>query len=136
MDEMRIIFLFIAVTFISCNSKDPFVQQRMPTARSFLNCLVNEASKLIRQFGLPAEDKWIIKHDPGNNFERLVIIIPLFKGHDTASGLKEANILLTFPPAEISDKIYQYEVNTEYDPDDSQPVLGPKPASSYQRRPL
>src|SRR5262249_14733844 len=75
---------------------------------------VNKAYGLIKKFGLPAKDKWIIKYDPQNNFERLVITIPIFKGHDASLNLLQADIVIRFPPPQVSDKIYSYDIADKY----------------------
>jgi hypothetical protein len=111
-----IAIILILTTFTSCNGQDSFVETRFKTADKFLQCLanntpdkildytypdidhkinkkesrnfyVNKASKFINKFGLPPKHKWTINHDPQNNFERLLIIIPIFKGYDSSFNL-------------------------------------------------
>jgi len=135
--------ILILTALSSCKGQDPFVESRLKTADKFINCLknntpdkildftypdvddnisnkesrdfnVNKAYKFIEKFGLPPKDKWVIKYDPKNNFERLLIIIPVFKGHDTTSNLLQADIVIKFPPPQISDKIYSYEILGKY----------------------
>ncbi|HMK17666.1 MAG TPA: hypothetical protein VK492_05705 [Chitinophagaceae bacterium] len=139
-----IIFLFVLKLFVSCKEKDPFVESRIKTAEKFVECLknntpdkildytypdtddkiddkeareieVNRAYEFINKFGLPPKDKWIIKYDPHNNFERLLISIPIFKGHDTILKVRRVNIIMIFPPPQISRYIYHYEVEADYD---------------------
>ena len=145
--------------FASCKGKDAFVENRLNTADKFVECLtnntpdkilsytysdvddkidnkesrdfyVNKAHKFIKKFGLPKRDTWIIKYDPQNNFERLVITIPLFKGYDTTFNLLKADIILTFPPTKISDKIYRYDIADEYK---MKPTIAPPMADTTKR---
>ena len=136
--------LLIFTALFSCNGQDSFVKSRLKTADSFIECLSNntpdkilaftyhtdaddninnkesrefhisKAYKFIKKFGLPSKDKWIIKYDPENNFQRLVITIPIFNGYDSTFNLIKAGIVLTFPPPQISDKIYRYEIADQY----------------------
>lgn len=146
--------LLILTILPACKAQDAFIEARLNTAKKFVECLanntpekilnytysgiddkidekesrdfyVNKAYKFIKKFGLPTKDKWDIKYDPKNNFERLVIKIPLFKGYDTTFNLLKADIILTFPPPQISDKIYRYEIADEYEikPTISAPVV-------------
>ena len=136
-------FLFVLTLLNSCIGQDQFVQSRLKTADKFLSCLknntpdkildftyanvddkiddkesrdfyVNKAYKFIQKFGIPPRDKWIIKYDPENNFERLLITIPIFDGYDTSFNLLRADIIIKFPPPQISDKIYSYEIAEKY----------------------
>ncbi|MFI5406732.1 MAG: hypothetical protein ACHQ1D_09500 [Nitrososphaerales archaeon] len=135
--------IFILILFCSCKGQDPFVEKRLKTVDKFLECLqnntpdkileytypgvdhnidnkelrdfhINKAYRLITKFGLPPKDKWVIKYDPKNNFDRLLITIPLFKGNDTSLNLLQADIIIAFPPGQISDKIYRYEIADKY----------------------
>jgi hypothetical protein len=139
----------------SCKEQSPFIKNRLKTTEKFMECLrnntpdkileytypdadykinnkesrdfyVNKASQLVRKFGLPPKDKWIIKYDPKNNFERLLITIPIFKGHDTLMNLLEADIVIAFPPPQLSDKIFTYEIRDKYDIDRAKPLDAPQ----------
>jgi hypothetical protein len=140
----KISFILLILTVLSsCKGQDRFVEDRLKTVDKFINCLknntpdkildftypdvddkisnkesrnfnVNKAYKFIETFGLPPKGKWVIKYDPKNNFERLLITIPVFKGHDTTSNLLQADIVIKFPPPQISDKIYSYEILGKY----------------------
>ncbi|MBN8675572.1 MAG: hypothetical protein J0L56_15685 [Chitinophagales bacterium] len=141
--RQTIIFLLALTMLPSCKGQDSFVETRLKTAEKFIECLknnssdkildysypdiddkisdkesrdfyVNKAYNFIKRFGLPTKDKWIVKYDPQNNFERLIIIIPLFKGYDTVFNLLRADIVLTFPPPQISDKVYTYIIDDDY----------------------
>ena len=142
---MRHTIILLILFLASCKDKEPFVQSRLKTADKFLECLkqnrpnyildytyhdvdykisekqarefyVDKASQFIKKFGLPPKEKWIVNYDPKNNFERLIITIPLFKGYDTAFRLLKASLVLTFPPPQISSKIYRYDIDAEYEP--------------------
>jgi hypothetical protein len=142
--RQTITFLLIPILFVSCEEKDSFVESRLETAEKFMECLknntpdkilkytypdtddkiddkeareqeVNRAYKFINKFGLPTKDKWIVKYDPHNNFERLLISIPIFKGYDTTLKVRRVNIIMVFPPPQISRKIYRYEVDADFD---------------------
>ena len=146
----------------SCKGQNSFVEKRLKTADKFVECLsnntpdkilkytypdvddkiadkesrnfhVNRAYKLIKTFGLPSKDKWIIKYDPQNNFERLLITIPIFKGYDSTSNLLQADIVMAFPPPQISDKIYKYEIQGKYDIKQTKPLI-PPPAIDTSKR--
>jgi hypothetical protein len=141
--RQTISFLFVLTLLNSCKGQDQFVQSRLKTADKFVACLknntpdkildltypavddkiddkesrdfhVNKAYKLIQKFGIPSKDKWIIKYDPENNFDRLLITIPIFNGYDTTFDLLHADIIIKFPPPQISDKIYSYEIADKY----------------------
>jgi len=134
---------FILPLLYSCKGQDPFVEKRLKTVDKFLKCLkdntpdkivdytfpgvdhkidnkeirdfnINKASRFINKFGLPPKDKWVIHHDPKNNFDRLLITIPIFKGNDTTLNLLQADIIIAFPPSQISEKIYRYEIVDKY----------------------
>jgi hypothetical protein len=141
----KITFIFFTLTFIaSCSGPNSFVESRQKTAEKFVDCLlnntpdkileltyhdldhkindkelryfyVNKAHKFIKKFGLPTKDKWIVNYDPQNNFERLQITIPIFKGYDSTFNLLQADIVIVFPPPQISNKIYKYEIADKYD---------------------
>src|SRR5436309_2431449 len=133
-DHAKNIWLFfILMVLPCCKGQDSFVESRLRTADKFIECLKNnktdkifdytypdvdhkinnkefrdfyvgKAYKLIKKFGLPPKDKWIITYNPKNNFERLLITIPLFKGYDSTLDLLKADIVIYFPPPELSDK--------------------------------
>jgi hypothetical protein len=155
-----ITFLLVLTMLTSCKGQDSFVETRLKTADKFVECLknnasdkildysypdvdhkisnkesrdfyVNKAFKFIKKFGLPKQDKWIIKYDPQNNFERLVITIPLFKGYDTVFNLLRADIVLTFPPPQISDKIYTYNIDDDYK---MKPLIAPPLIDTTKRK--
>src|SRR4030095_15151062 len=119
--------LFILRILSSCEGQDSFVESRLKTADKFIDCLknnnpdkirdytypdvdhkiddkesrdfhVNKAHKFITKFGVPPKEKWIIKYDPQNKFERLLITIPIFKGYDTTFNLLYADLIIEFPP--------------------------------------
>ncbi len=147
--------LLVLTLILSCKSPNNFVETRLKTAEKFISCLknnepekildftyheadfninnkefrdfnVNKAFKFIAKFGIPSKDKWIIKYDPSNNFDRLLITIPLFKGYDSTFNLIQADIVLAFPPPEISDQIYRYEIADNYDASRMSPTLAPE----------
>jgi len=133
----------ILILLTSCTGQGSFVSARLETAEQFVDCLkkntpdkildysypnvdhkirdkesrdfyVNKAYQFIKKFGLPPREKWLVKYDPHNNFERLVITIPIFKGFDSTFNLLRADIVLVFPPPQISDKIYHYDIDDAY----------------------
>ena len=156
MNVRQLIILISILTFIfSCSVQNSFVETRMMTVDKFVECLINNtpdkilrytlrdvddnidnkesrhfhvnlAYKLINKFGLPPKEKWIIKHDPQNYFERLLVTIPIFKGYDSASNLLQADIVMKFPPPQISKKIYSFDVNTSYEMKQQTPLLSPQ----------
>ena len=77
---------------------------------------VEKAFKLIQKYGLPPTDTWLYTYNPNTKFDRYQFRIPLFDGLDSTSKLLHAAILISFPPSEISKKIYSYEIETEYRP--------------------
>jgi hypothetical protein len=156
------ISILILIWLISCKGQDPFVRDRLKIAHKFLDCLKNntpdkilsyaypevdnkindkeardfyvgKAYEFIKKFGLPSEDKWIIKYDPKNNFERLLITIPIFKGYDSTFNLLKANIVIYFPPPQISDKIYRYDIEDEYDMEKETPTLAPESVDTTKK---
>jgi hypothetical protein len=157
-----IAIILILTFFISCKGKNSFVETRLKTADKFVECLanntpdkildytyphvdhkindkesrdfyVNKASKFIKKFGLPPKGKWTIKYDPQNNFERLLITIPIFKGYDSTFNLLQADIVIAFPPPQISDKIYNYEIEDKYDIKQTKPLLAPQPIGTTKK---
>lgn len=159
----RIIAIVSILTiFTSCKAQNSFVETRLKTADKFIECLadntpdkileytypdvdhkinikesrdfyVSKAFMFIKKFGLPPKDKWIIKHDPKNDFERLLITIPIFKGYDSTLNLLQADIIITFPPPQVSDKIYHYEIADKYDITQTKPLLAPQPIDTTKR---
>jgi len=137
--------IYIIIIFLfACNRLDPFVESRMETAEKFVGCLknntpdrileysdpnvdhkiydkesrehtVNNAFKLINKYGLPPKRKWKINYDPKNNYERLEIKIILFTGYDSTNYIRQSEIVIIFPPPQISDKIYLYDIQNVYD---------------------
>lgn len=158
------IAIILTLTLItSCKGQDSFVETRIKTADKFVECLknntpdkildytypdidhkindketrdfyVNKASKFIKKFGLPPKDKWVVKYDPQNNFERLLITIPIFKGYDSTFNLLQADIVIAFPPPQISDKIYRYEIEDKYDIKQTKPLLAPPPLDTTSKQ--
>ena len=147
--------LFLLIVLRSCEPPNLFVESRLKTAEKFVECLVKnqsdkildfsdahvdynisdkesrdfyvkKASTFINHFGLPPTSKWIVKHDLQNNFERLVITIPIFKGYDSTFNLLQADIVLVFPPPQIGDKIYKFDVADQYDFSKMGPILAPQ----------
>jgi hypothetical protein len=84
---------------------------------------VNKAAKLIARYGLPATDKWLYSYNPTNVFDRYQFRIRLFDGFDSTTKLLHAAIIVSFPPPEISYKIYSYEIETKYLPSPIQPLV-------------
>jgi hypothetical protein len=154
--------LFISTLIACCNGQNSFVENRLKTADKFIECLsnntpdkileftypevdhkindkesrsfyVNKAHKFIEKFGLPKREKWIVKFDPQNNFERLLITIPIFKGYDSVFNLLQADIVIAFPPPQISDKIYKYEIVDKYDFRKMKPTLAPQVKDSTRK---
>lgn len=147
--------LLLLLFYISCIEQTPFVKSRLETADKFIECLknntpvkayelayrsltvirdeemwtfsVNRAAVLIKKFSIPARDKWVIKYDTKNDFDRLLITIPLFSGYDSTEHLRKASIILAFPPPEISDKVYRFQVDEQHDPT---PTTTPPPADT------
>jgi len=137
--------LLILVILTSCKRQNKLVEERLKTVDKFVQCLanntpdkildytypyiddkisnkefrdfyVNKAFEFIKKFGLPSKDKWIINYNLQNNSD-IVITIPLFKGYDTTYNLLKADIVLTFPPPQMGDKIYKYEIADKYKPE-------------------
>jgi hypothetical protein len=154
--------IFNLIILSACNGQDTFIESRLTTADKFIDCLknnlpnkildytypdvddkiknkefrdfyVNKAYKFIKKFGLPAKDKWIIKYDLKNNFERLLITIPVFKGYDSAFNLLQADIIIVFPPPQISNKICSYEIKDMYDINKMPPIVAPKLVGEGQK---
>ena len=144
--------IFAVMIILSCKQKNRFVETRLQDVDLFLECMSNntpdkileitdttsslmindkefrdfyvaKAYKLIKRFGLPTRNKWIIRYDPKNNFERLSVTIPLFKGYDSILNLVQAEIVVAFPPPQIGNKIYKYEINEEFDRTKLKPTL-------------
>lgn len=135
---LTIVFSFY---FFSCKGQVSFIDKRVETTTKILSRLkanqpdkildytyaganniedkemrehlVGRMSSLISKYGIPDTSKWVIKHNPNNNFERLVILIPLFKAYDSTFNLENAGISITYPPQEISDKMTTLEITGE-----------------------
>lgn len=149
-----LIAIFILTTLLSCESQDKFIENRLETANKFVECLaknnsdkileysytasdynlkdkesrdiyVNKAFHYISKFGLPSKEKQVIKYDPKNNFHRLTVRIPIFKGYDSVLNLIQIDIVLAFPPPRVSDKIYSFEINEVHDHNRLKPTLSP-----------
>lgn len=153
---------FISTLIVACSGQNSFVESRLKTADKFVECLsnntsdeilkftyqgvdhkisdresrsfyINKAHKFIKKFGLPEKERWIVKYDPQNNFERLLITIPIFKGYDSAFNLLQADIVIAFPPPQISDKIYRYAIDDKYDFSKMKPTLAPQLVDSTHK---
>ena len=110
--------------FVAClknNTPDKILEYSYPDVDQKINDkeirenTVNNAFELINKYGLPPKNKWKINYDPKNNFERLEIKIILFKGYDSTNYILQSEIVILFPPPQISDKIYSYDVKNIYD---------------------
>lgn len=136
---MHYILTFIlGLVILSCKEQNSFIDKRVETTKSILislkenqpnkildytyaganniddkeirEHLVRRMSALINKYGIPDTSKWVIKHNPNNNFERLVISIPLFIEYDSTFNLENGGISVTYPPQEISDKMTTLEI--------------------------
>jgi hypothetical protein len=140
---MHLFFIILlGFSLLSCRGQESFIGDRLETANKILECLknnqsdkildytysgsnnisdketrdfqVNKASKFINKFSIPDKSKWKVIHDPNNNFDRLLISIPVFSGYDSTFNLEKAEIVIAFPPAQISDKMYRLEIADKY----------------------
>lgn len=78
---------------------------------------LNRAHEFFKKHGVPDVSKWIVTSNPNEPFEGAKIIIPIFSGIDTTYSvdLLKADLVIFFPPAEVSKKIYRFELNTQFD---------------------
>jgi hypothetical protein len=135
-----IIALLFTTAIFGCQTSNPYVKSRLETTKSFLNYVkandttqaynsmyhpkgskylndkggiyfkIMSGHELIDEYGLSPQNMWIIKFDARDNYERLTVEVPLFKTTENDADLKNAYILITFPPPEISDRILKFEV--------------------------
>lgn len=134
----------IILLLLLSSCKEDFVKSRLTTTRLFLKCLSSNRPELIgfitysgvddniddparrktqfangheviKRFGIPPEEQWIIQSDPDNNIESMRVTIPLFKGYDSVLKVKSVNIVVKFPPKWVSKKIYAYDIERDID---------------------
>jgi hypothetical protein len=79
---------------------------------------------LIAKYGIPGKDKWITKLDH-NGSGGASVTIPIFPGKDADTSLTEARIIIKFPPATISEKMFDFELINIYKPQNQD--LSPPP---------
>ena len=132
--------------FVVClknNTPDKILEYTYPDVdqkiydKEFRETTVNNAFKLINKYGLPPKRKWKIHYDPKNNYERLEIKITLFKGYDSTNYIRQSEIVILFPPPQISDKIYSYDIQNIYDTAklmEAMPII-PAPSIDTTKRP-
>ncbi|RZK01396.1 MAG: hypothetical protein EOO46_20435 [Flavobacterium sp.] len=78
--------------------------------------MVNAAHTLIKRYGLPPMDRWLIQKTQEREIGGYFVTIPLFSGFDSVHRVKKASIVIQFPPEQISDKVYHFRVDTEVEP--------------------
>jgi hypothetical protein len=64
------------------------------------------ASRVINKYGLSPKSKWYIEQLPGGTS---TVNIPLFSGNDTTA---QSTLILSFPPAGVSNKVYNFRVES------------------------
>lgn len=84
---------------------------------------IEEISKLLNRCGVPTKDKWIYTYEPDNVLQRFRFRIPLSIQSDSSSKYKTASLQISFPPPEISNKIFEYVLDAEYDHTKLKPTI-------------
>jgi hypothetical protein len=79
-----------------------------------LNFEVNKAYELIKLFGIPGENKYLVKEYDPKDPKLADITIPIFKGK--SGSLREATIDVFFVKYLPKNKIMYFKVNTDYEP--------------------
>jgi len=86
---------------------------------------VNLASELIKKNGLPPKEKWKYSYQPENIVQPYTFRIPL--EFDLVNNKSCVELIIAFPPSQISDKIHSFEIDRNLECIKfSPPVLLPK----------
>ena len=83
--------------------------------------MVEKVSDLINKFGLPSHDKWIFKRT-ALDYE---VHIPISNYNDTNTVLKNVEIIISFPPPKVSNKIFDFDFDGDLDTSKLKPVMAP-----------
>jgi hypothetical protein len=73
---------------------------------------VKAAADMLAKYGIPPESKWQTKSEPSG---AVSVIIPLFSGRDTLTHFKESKLVISFPPENISTKVFAFNLFNDYD---------------------
>jgi len=82
---------------------------------------VKATADMIAKYGIPPESKWQTRPDPSGAIN---VIIPLFAGRDTSTRLRESKLVVSFPPENISAKVFAFNLSNQYDYND-RPFMAP-----------
>ena len=74
---------------------------------------VAQASELIKKNGLPPKQKWIYSYEPNNIIQRHRFKIPL--QYDSLKNKLCIELVIAFPPPEISNKIFEFTIDKNLD---------------------
>lgn len=74
---------------------------------------VAQAAELIKKNGLPPKAKWVYSYEPNNIIQRHRFKIPL--QYDSISQKLCIELVIAFPPPEISNKIFKFTIDRNLD---------------------
>ena len=149
MNRLGIVTVFICSVVVSCNSSSNKYRQQIEVVKKLLiNCSKNDtsavknmigvhleeigsnnetliwnigkANKLLKEYGIPDESKFILKEYEEKNPELLDVTVPILT--EGKGRLKDAKITISFvkwvPPA----KILNFNITTTYEPTPLEPA--------------
>lgn len=143
MNRLVIIAVLICLITVYCNNPSAKYHQQIEVVKTLLiNCMKNDtsavknmmgvhledigsdnetliwnvsrANKLLKEYGMPDENKFLLKEYEEKNPELLDVTVPILK--EGKGRLKDAKITIAFVKWIPSDKIINFHVNTTYEP--------------------
>jgi hypothetical protein len=90
-----------------------FDSENVVTNDELREAYVAQVSKILKANGLPPKEKWIYNFEPNNQLNPYTFKLPL--SYDPVSNKLCNELLIKFPPLEISDKISDFSIETNMD---------------------
>jgi hypothetical protein len=90
--------------------------ENIGTNFEIINSEVMKAGDLLREYGMPDKDKYILKEYPDKSPELVDILVPVVAKGNGKGRLIEAGITFSFVKYIPSNKIIIFHVNTKYKP--------------------
>lgn len=156
MSRLGIVAVFIYLITLGCNnSSDKYHQQIEMVKTLLINCSKNDtsavkkmigvrledigsdnetliwniekANKLLKEYGIPDESKFLLKEYEEKNPELLDVTVPILKGGK--GKLQDAKMTISFVKYLPPSKILDFDVSTTYEPTPIEPTE-PAPVDS------
>lgn len=90
--------------------------EQIGTNRGIVNSEVVKAGDLLREYGVPEKDKFILKEYPDKSPELVDVLVPVVGMGNGNGKLIKADIIFSFVKYIPNDKIIIFHVNTKYKP--------------------